>query len=83
MDDCYLSGPLYAEQSGLRYWTSDRFFSGGKTYSSSDTPISDTVDDPIYQSERAGTFSYSIPVPIGTYEINVHFAEMYVQSLSL
>ena len=37
-----------------------------------------TVDDPIYQSERVGTFSYSIPVPVGTYEINIHLAELYV-----
>ena len=36
------------------------------------------MDDPIYQSERVGTFSYSIPVPLGTYEIIIHLAELYV-----
>ena len=40
--------------------------------------MANTVDDPIYQSERVGTFSYSIPLPLGTYEIIVHLAEMYV-----
>jgi hypothetical protein len=64
------------EQSGLRYWSADNFFVGGSTYSLTSIPITNTVDDPIYQSERLGDFSYSIPVPIGTYDVSIHLAEM-------
>lgn len=71
-------GPQYLEQSGLRNWSEDNFFSGGSTYSLSNVPVANTVDDPIYQSERVGTFSYSIPVAVGTYEIIIHLAELYV-----
>jgi hypothetical protein len=64
------------EQSGLRYWSADNFYTGGTTYSLSSIDIANTVDDPIYQSERLGLFSYSIPVPTGNYEIIIHLAEM-------
>jgi large repetitive protein len=66
------------EQSGLRQWQADNFFTGGSTYSISSIPVMGTVDDPIYQSERVGIFAYSIPLPVGTYEINIHLAELYV-----
>jgi Malectin domain len=66
------------EQSGLRYWSADSFNTGGTTFSLTSIPIANTVDDPIYQSERLGDFSYSIPVPVGNYEIVIHLAEMYV-----
>ena len=66
------------EQSGLRNWSEDSFFSGGSTYSISNVAVANTIDDLIYQSERVGTFSYAIPVPVGTYEIIVHLAELYV-----
>ena len=71
-------GPLYLEKSGRREWIADSYFVDGSTYSITNVPVLDTVDDPIYQSERVGLFSYSIPVPVGTYEINIHLAELYV-----
>jgi hypothetical protein len=71
------------EQSGLRNWNEDNFFSGGSTYSITNVPVANTVDDPIYQSERVGTFSYAIPVPVGTYEIVIHLAELYVKTFIL
>ena len=43
--------------------------------------MANTVDDLIYQSERVGSFSYAIPVPVGTYEIIIHLAELYVEYL--
>ena len=70
------------EQSGLRYWNEDTYFNGGGTYSISSIAVANTVDDLIYQSERVGTFSYSIPLPLGTYEIIIHLAEMYVNAVS-
>jgi Malectin domain len=49
-----------------RQWGADRFFSGGMTYVNVAAPIDNTFDDIIYQGERYGLFSYSIPVPLGT-----------------
>ena len=60
----------------MRTWSADTYFDGGSTYSISNIPVANTVDDPIYQSERVGTFSYSIPVPVGTYAIVIHLAEL-------
>ena len=54
------------------------YFTGGTNYSSTEIPIDGTEDDTIYQSIRTGTFSYSIPVPAGTYEVSIHLAELYV-----
>lgn len=72
-------GAQYLEQSGLRTWSEDTLFTGGSTYSISNVAVANTVDDTIYQSERVGEFSYSIPVPAGNYEIVIHFAELYVR----
>jgi Malectin domain len=66
------------EDSGLRYWGADNFFTGGTTYSITSVPIANTLDDTVYQSIRLGTFSYSIPVPVGNYEVDIHLAELYV-----
>jgi Malectin domain len=70
------AGPLYLEDSGLRYWADDNFFTGGTTYSISSVPIANTADDVLFQSIRLGSFSYSIPVPLGHYEVVLHFAEL-------
>jgi hypothetical protein len=51
-------GPLYLEDSGLRYWGADNFFTGGTTFSITSVPIANTLDDTVYQSIRLGTFSY-------------------------
>jgi hypothetical protein len=69
-------GSLYLEHTGRQYWANDNFFIGGKTYSITSIPISNTVDDYLYQTERLGLFTYEIPVPVGVYEINIHLAEL-------
>lgn len=70
------AGPLYLEDSGLRYWADDNFFTGGSTYSVSSVAIANTADDELYQSIRLGPCSYSIPVPEGNYEVVLHLAEL-------
>ena len=70
------------EQSGLRFWNEDVHFNGGGTYSISSIAVANTVDDLIYQSERVGTFSYKIPLPLGAYEIIIHLAELYVNEVA-
>lgn len=70
------TGPLYLEDSGLRYWAEDNFFTPSSTYSISSVPIANTADDELFQSIRLGSFSYSIPVPLGNYEVALHLAEL-------
>jgi N-acetylneuraminic acid mutarotase len=60
-------------------WAADNRFSGGSTFTTTQ-PINGTVDDPLYQTERYGNFSYQIPVPNGTYEVVLHFAEIFFTS---
>ena len=60
-------GTTYAADTGA---------SGGRTYTTAD-PIAGTADDALYQSERYGTFGYSVPVEDGTYQVTLKFAEVY------
>jgi Malectin domain/IPT/TIG domain len=61
--------------SVAKVWVADKFFTGGQSVSVSNA-IANTVDDSLYQSERAGdTFRYEIPVPIGSYDIILFFSE--------
>lgn len=38
--------------------------------------VSGTLDDSLFQSERYSVFSYEIPVPISSYEVNIYLAEL-------
>ena len=66
-------GSAYTDKSGIIY-TADKYYQGGrtgKTYSS----IAGTEDDPLYKTERYGSFSYSLPVTNGNYLVTLKFAE--------
>lgn len=41
-----------------------------------DKDIIGTDDDPVYQTQLVGLNEYHVDVPAGTYEINLHFAEL-------
>jgi hypothetical protein len=71
-------GGQYLDASGIRY-LEDAHFTGGNPKPASDTsaPISGTDDDPLYQSERWGTFGYDIPMDNGNYIVTLKFAEIY------
>ncbi|HKE34856.1 MAG TPA: malectin domain-containing carbohydrate-binding protein, partial [Candidatus Acidoferrum sp.] len=62
-------------------WLADQYFTGGNTYTNSST-ISDTSYPQIYSTERYSSghssFSYTIPVANGTYNVSLDFAETYV-----
>lgn len=72
----------YVNANGIRYG-SDNFFVGGagRGINPPDTPtakrieVSGTADAALYDSYRAGTFAYDIPVPNGTYTVTARFAE--------
>jgi Malectin domain len=68
-------GEEYTDTQG-RVWIKDKYYVGGNTYFDAGRQISGTADDPIYQGERWGTFSYEIPIPDGDYVVSLHFAEI-------
>lgn len=58
-------------------WSPDNYFLGGEM-SMRRAPVTGTPDPGMYASERAGNFTYAIPVdPRGTYTANLYFAETY------
>jgi hypothetical protein len=68
-------GNGYTDYMGIAY-QEDNYFSGGSTYQTTHG-IFQTDDDPLYQTERFGDFSYFIPVSNGTYRVTLRFAEIY------
>ena len=64
-------------QFGSELWKADQYFTGGTVYTTTN-PISNTTNDALYQTERFGAMTYSIPVPqAGKYTVDLHFAELY------
>src|ERR1700726_4491365 len=63
-------------------WSADEDFSGGNTSSTTATINTSGVTNPapaaVYQSERWGGFTYTVPnlTPGGTYTVRLHFAEI-------
>ena len=51
------------------------FLLGGDVVTAPPRPIRRTLDDTLYLTRREGEFRYNIPVPPGTYELRLHFAE--------
>ena len=74
-------GDEFVESSGVRTWIADQYFIGGSTYSDGSNNVNQTIDDRLYQSERNGEFRYEIPVPVGSYEVVLHFTELYWQGI--
>jgi hypothetical protein len=65
----------YSSPSG-ELWTPDRYFSGGRIHPLGKT-TSETDDPGLYASERFGNFTYTFPVPKGSYTAVLHFSESY------
>jgi len=59
-------------------WGADQYFAGGSSYNTN-VAIANTTSDAIYQSERfaGGNVNYNVPVSNGTYEVQLHFAEIF------
>ncbi|WP_439481413.1 PKD domain-containing protein [Cyclobacterium plantarum] len=58
-----------------RDFVADTYFIGGQTYSNSNAEVPD-----LYQTERSSpmkVFDYAVPLPNGTYQVTLHFAEIY------
>ncbi len=67
-------GPAYTDSLGQK-WTADTGYTGGSTYSTTNT-ITNTSDPTLYKTSRYGaSFSYAISAPAGTYSVTLKFAE--------
>jgi len=67
------SGP-YIDRAAST-WVSDRYCSGGETFSIPGHVIQGTEDPELFSAGRRGIFQCNYPVPPGTYEVHLLFAE--------
>ena len=68
-------GSQYTDSTGVTY-LADTINSGGSRGYTAAT-IGGTADGTLYQTERWGNFSYSIPVANGNYSVTLKFAEFF------
>lgn len=66
----------YTDRAG-QVWAPDNYYLGGVLFT--DKPaVEDTRDLMLFASERAGNFTYALPVdPRGSYAVTLYFAETY------
>lgn len=62
------------------HWSGDNYFIDGRTWAY-ENPQSGPRVPPLYSDERHGNFSYSIPVPPGSYTVKLHFLESFFSPL--
>ncbi|MBS1805697.1 MAG: hypothetical protein JST28_20340 [Acidobacteria bacterium] len=63
--------PYYSNDS--HWWSPDNYFEGGQLASYAQE-VTGTDDPELYETERWGNFSYSVPVTPGRYSVTLHFA---------
>jgi hypothetical protein len=64
----------YVDHAGAT-WMSDRFCSGGSSFAVTGHAIQGTEDPQLFTGGRRGVFHCNYPVPSGTYEVHLLFAE--------
>jgi hypothetical protein len=64
----------YTDHGGFS-WGDDHFCSGGNSFSVTGHAIQSTEDPQLFASGRRGVFHCNFPVPPGTYEVHLLFAE--------
>lgn len=78
-DDNELWLPLQVNENrswGVKGGTDFRLASRGGANLGTDRNITNTFDDPIYQTQQVGLTDIFIPLPEGTYRVVLHFAEL-------
>lgn len=58
-------------------WIADRFYLGGNPGVGSGSLDSPETQESVYQTERWGLRGYSIPLPDGDYQLELHHAEIF------
>jgi hypothetical protein len=72
------SGGEQFTATGSRVFSADAYFTGTRTKTLASGDILNTTDDVLYRSERSeASFAYNIPVVNGSYNVVLHFAEIY------
>jgi len=71
--------PYYSNDS--QWWSPDNYFEGGQMANYT-RPVTGTDDPELYETERWGNFSYSIPVAPGRYTVLLHFALRHGEGVS-
>jgi Malectin domain/Chitobiase/beta-hexosaminidase C-terminal domain len=71
-------GGAYTDSLGNN-WSADTDFTGGQTDSTT-TPIANTPDPTLYQTERYGNSTYTFSTPPGNYTVILKFAEIFFDS---
>ena len=66
--------PAFVDRAGFS-WQSDRFCTGGSTFSVPGHTILGSDDAQLFSSGRRGIFKCGYPVPPGIYEVHLLFAE--------
>ena len=64
----------YTDRFG-RIWQADRYFQGGTVFDAPGHVIAGTREQRLFTSRREGAFTYDIPLPPGSYELHLYFAE--------
>ena len=64
----------YVDRGGST-WESDHFCSGGSSFSVTGHAIQGTEDPQLFSGGRRGAFHCNFPIPPGTYEVHLLFAE--------
>ncbi|HEX5481463.1 MAG TPA: malectin domain-containing carbohydrate-binding protein [Terriglobia bacterium] len=64
----------YIDRAG-RVWQGDRYFSGGQAVTLPREYFARTLDPTLFETLRAGDFSYNIPLAPGDYELRLYFSE--------
>jgi hypothetical protein len=66
----------YTDREG-HLWLADHYYHGGRL-SRFRATVANTAEPGLYEGERFGSFTYSVPVAAGTtYTVQLHFAENY------
>jgi hypothetical protein len=58
-------------------WSGDRYYSGGEALSQPQQFIARAADMTLFETMRAGSFSYNIPLKPGNYELHLYFVETH------
>jgi hypothetical protein len=66
----------YTDAQG-RYWEPDRYATGGVLVARTEAPAG-TADTGLWAGERFGNLAYTIPVPPGSYTVNLYMSERWI-----
>ena len=73
---CGYAKDMYIDRNGSA-WGGDRYYAGGEALGQPPQFIARAADMTMFETMRAGSFSYNIPLKPGNYELRLYFAETH------